>query len=127
MGLLSYVRSRTQVNASRADTGAAAAASFMPDTKRGTYVGAPKRETGPAVSGPKPKRETGAPVEPTTPQVSDPKRDIGYEPYTKNLYSSNEPAKKRGPQRTPGSFGDGPATVWPQNGDGDRRSPIDRI
>ena len=122
MGLLSYVRSRTQVNASRAGNGATAASSFVPDPDR------PKRQGGPTASGPKPKRESGTPPSstPSTP-VKDPKRDIGYDPYTKNLYSSNEPEKKQGPQRTRGSFGDGPATQWPMQGDGDRRSPIDRI
>lgn len=127
MGLFNFVRPRKAVSASRADGGAAAAASFMPDTKRGTYAGAPKRETGPAVSGSKPKRETGSTVESKKSPVSDPKRDLGYEPYTKNLYSSNEPEKKSAPKRFQGSFGDGPVTQWPVKGDGDKRSPIDSI
>jgi hypothetical protein len=105
MGLLSYVRSRTQVNASRADGGTAAASSFMPPRPPRPGAGAPGASS-------KPKRETGAMPPSSDPktQVKDPKRDIGYEPYTKNLYSSNEPEKKQGPQRTRGSFGDGQPT-----------------
>jgi len=72
MGLLSFVRSRTQVSASRAGNGAAAASSFIP-----------KRETGVMPPSSDPKSST-----------PNPKRDTGYEPYTKNLYSSNEPEKK---------------------------------
>lgn len=46
-----------------------------------------------------PKRETGAPSRPTPPAHKEPtpavsKWDVGYEPYKKNLYSSNEPEKK---------------------------------
>jgi hypothetical protein len=55
MGLLSYVRSRTQVSPSRADGGAAAASSFIPRPPR-AGAGAP---TGPL---PKPKREPGNPT-----------------------------------------------------------------
>ena len=77
----------------------------------------------PARPGTLPKKEESA--EESSAKAA--RRDIGYEPYTKNLYSSNEPEKKQGPQRTRGSFGDGPATQWPMQGDGDRRSPIDRI
>jgi len=58
MGLLSYVRSRTQVSASRADTGAAAAASFMPPRPPRPGAGAPRP------AGPKPKREMGNPTPP---------------------------------------------------------------
>jgi hypothetical protein len=124
MGLLSYVRSRTQVSASRADGGAAAAASFMPPRPPRPGAGAPRP------AGPRPPRPGTLPKKEESAEESSAKaarRDIGYEPYTKNLYSSNEPEKKQPPQRTRGSFGDGQPTVWPQKGDGDKRSPIDAI
>jgi hypothetical protein len=43
-----------------------------------------------------PKRETGVmpPSSDPKPSTFNPKHDIGYESYTKNLYSSNEPEKK---------------------------------
>jgi len=49
----------------------------------------------PTPSGPPPKRESGTPPSssPKT-ETPNPRRDTGYDPYTKNLYSSNEPEKK---------------------------------
>jgi hypothetical protein len=104
--------SRKKIKASRAGSGAAAVSEFT-----GT---APRPR--PARPGPLPKKEESA--EEAAAKAK--RRDIGYEPYTKNLYSTNEPEKKQPKQRTRGSFGDGPPTVWPE-GDGDKRSPIDRI
>lgn len=86
MGLLSYVRSRTQVSPSRAGTGAAATTSFMPP--RPTGAGAP------SPTGAKPKRESGNPPSSDPKTTVRPKIETGYDPYTKNLYSSDEPEKK---------------------------------
>lgn len=87
MGLLSYVRSRTQVTASRADSGASAVSSFIPRPPRGG-AGAP---TGPLS---RPKRESGNPPSSDPKTTVSPKLETGYDPYTKNLYSSDEPEKK---------------------------------
>jgi hypothetical protein len=105
-------------------TATPAAASSMPPRPPRPGAGAPRP------AGPRPARPGTLPKKEESAEESSAKaarRDIGYEPYTKNLYSSNEPEKKQGPQRTRGSFGDGQPTVWPQNGDGDKRSPIDAI
>ena len=87
MGLLSYVRSRRQVTASRADGGAAATSSFLPPRPPRPGAGAP---TGPL---PKPKREPGNPTIAKPAERREP-TETGQDPYTKNLYSSNEPEKK---------------------------------
>jgi len=88
MGLLSYVRSRTQVSASRADNGVLAASSFIPDPNRSNRAGAP------GSASPKPKRESGTPPSSDPKTTASPKLETGYDPYTKNLYSSDESEKK---------------------------------
>ncbi len=85
MGLLSYVRARKQVTASRADGGAAAVSTFAPSR---AGVGAPRP------AGPKPKRESGNPPSSDPKTTVRPNIETGYDPYTKNLYSSSEPEKK---------------------------------
>lgn len=116
MGLLSYVRSRTQVNASRAGNGAAAASEFVPPRK-------PPRPGSGAPKGPKPKRETGTPPSSTPPSRPD---------YThkKPDYKENAYLTMKEKSALPSVYDERPAyaepTKWPE-GDGDRRSPIDRI
>jgi|LauGreDrversion4_2_1035121.scaffolds.fasta_scaffold204971_4 hypothetical protein len=85
MGLLSYVRSRKSVNASRADGGVAAVSTFAPPR---AGAGAPR---GPL---PQPKRESGNPPSSNPKTNVSPAIETGQDPYTKNLYSSNEPEKK---------------------------------
>lgn len=125
MGIRSYIRDRKQVKVSRAGNGAAAASEFVPPRKP------PRPGAGaPRPAEPRPPRPVTLPKKEDSPEEAAAKakrRDLGYEPYTKDLYSSNKPEKKQPKQRTRGSFGDGPPTVWPQNDDGDKRSPIDRI
>jgi hypothetical protein len=123
MGLFSFVRDRKQVNASRAGNGVAAAASFMPDTKRGTYVGAPKRTGETLSSRPKPKRETGS----STPSSTPPRQDYTHK---KPNYKENAYLTMKEKSALPSVYDERPAyaepTKWPE-GDGDRRSQIDRI
>lgn len=119
MGLLSYVRSRTQVNASRADGGAAAAASFMPPRPPRPGAGAPTSSL------PKPKRESGTPPSSTPP--SRPRPDYTHK---KPDYKENAYLTMKEKSALPSVYDERPAyaepTKWPE-GDGDRRSPIDRI
>ncbi len=118
MGIRSYVRDRKQVKASRAGNGAAAAASFMPPKPPRAGAGAPRP------AGPKPKRESGNPPSSTPPSRPD---------YThkKPDYKENAYLTMKEKSALPSVYDERPAyaepTKWPQNGDGDRRSPIDRI
>lgn len=117
MGLLSYVRSRTQVSPSRAGNGAAATASFMPPRPPRPGAGAPTSSL------PKPKRESGTPPSSTPPVRPD---------YThkKPDYKENAYLTMKEKSALPSVYDERPAyaepTKWPE-GDGDRRSPIDRI
>jgi hypothetical protein len=132
MGIRSYIRDRIQVRASRAGNGAAAASELTAKYPRRNALDGPpsgrrlqdqpSNHQRPARPGPLPKKEDS----PEEAAAKAKRRDLGYDPYTKDLYSSNKPEKKQPKQRTQGSFGDGPPTKWPE-GDGDRRSPIDRI
>ena len=75
MGLLSYVRSRKQVNASRADGGAAATSSFMPPPRPPRPgAGAPRPPL------PKPKRESGNPTPPASAERREPTSGGSYIP-----------------------------------------------
>ena len=92
--------SRKKVKASRAGNGAAAASEFI------RPAGGPPSH---------PKQEPSAP---------NPRNDMGYDPYTKNLYSSNEPEKKKEPQPFRGSSPGGGAD-WSNQEPG--RKGIDAI
>jgi hypothetical protein len=65
-----------------------AAASFIPDPNRSNRAGAP------GSASPKPKRESGTPPSSDPKTTASPKLETGYDPYTKNLYSSDESEKK---------------------------------
>jgi hypothetical protein len=119
MGIRSYIRDRIQVRASRAGNGAAAASEFVPPRK-------PPRPGSGAPKGPKPKRETGTPPSSTPPNLSPTEKNMHKKPdYKENAYLT---AKEK--SALPSEYDKRPAyaepTKWPE-GDGDKRSPIDRI
>ena len=119
MGIRSYIRDRIQVRASRAGNGAAAASEFVPPRPH------PRPGAGaPRPAGPKPKRETGGPPSSTPPPRTE------KPPYKKPDYKENEYLTMKEKSALPSVYDELPAyaqpTQWPE-GDGDRRSPIDRI
>jgi len=120
MGIRSYIRDRKQVKASRAGNGAAAASEFVPPRKPPRPgAGAP---TGPL---PKPKRESGS----TPPSSTPPKPKPDYT-HKKPDYKENKRISDKEKTALPSVYDERPAylqpTKWPE-GDGDKRSPIDRI
>jgi len=118
MGIRSYIRDRKQVKASRAGNGAAAASEFVLPPR-------PPRPGAGAPTGPKPKRESGNPTSYSTPPK--PKPDYTHK---KPDYKENKRISDNEKTALPHVYNERPAylqpTKWPE-GDGDKRSPIDRI
>jgi hypothetical protein len=121
MGIRSYIRDRKQVKASRAGNGAAAASEFVPPRK-------PPRPGAGAPTGslPKPKRESGNPPSSTPPKLSPTEKNMHKKPD----YKENKRISDNEKNALPHVYDEKPAylqpTKWPE-GDGDKRSPIDRI
>jgi hypothetical protein len=117
MGIRSYIRDRKQVKASRAGNGAAVASELVRPPRPPRPDLAPK--------GPKPKRESGS----TPPSSTPPKPKPDYT-HKKPDYKENQRISMKEKSALPSVYDERPAyaepTKWPE-GDGDRRSPIDRI